>query len=102
MTIFTRERGSGGATFRETEDAASNRRTERTAEAAAAIESAGAPRPRVGIILGSGLGGVADAVEAFAPGHVWQSNGIPKGYESIIRRPLLFKRTQAIERPHKV
>jgi purine-nucleoside phosphorylase len=63
MTIITREREIDGAMLLKTEDTASKRQTEWTAEAAAAIESVGAPRPRVGIILGSGLGGVADAVE---------------------------------------
>lgn len=39
---------------------------ERLREAVAAVRKAGAARPRVGIVLGTGLGGLADAIEVEA------------------------------------
>ena len=39
---------------------------DRIREAALAVQSRGAPAPRVGIILGTGLGGLADAIEVDA------------------------------------
>jgi purine-nucleoside phosphorylase len=61
MTIFTREPETGAMTLKETE-AADMTQAMKAAEAVTAIERSGCVRPRVGIVLGSGLGGVADAV----------------------------------------
>jgi purine-nucleoside phosphorylase len=71
MTVFTREREVNGAVADDSAGGAA------AAVARAAIERASAVRPRVGIILGSGLGGVAEAVEG--------ADVIP--YEEIPRWP---------------
>jgi purine-nucleoside phosphorylase len=60
MTVFIREREFNATAGKEAEDA-SGTDALKVAEARASIEGADGS-PRVGIILGSGLGGVADAI----------------------------------------
>ena len=62
MTVITREPERMGTLMKENNDMDVSRAVRHVAEAVTAIEGKGALRPRVGIILGSGLGAVADAV----------------------------------------
>jgi purine-nucleoside phosphorylase len=62
MTTIIREQEKMGTFTNKTDDMDGARIAGQTAEALAAIERASPIRPRVGIVLGSGLGAVANAV----------------------------------------
>jgi len=62
MTIFTRELETMGTVMNRTDDFGGACVVSKVTEALAAIESVSAIRPRVGIVLGSGLGALANAV----------------------------------------
>ena len=63
MTVFTHAHELIKTIKEVTEEGMDMIRSEKTTEAMAAIRRRTDTRPRVGIILGSGLGAVADAVE---------------------------------------
>jgi purine-nucleoside phosphorylase len=63
MTIITREREFQGGICGITEDVTDMDNSEFSASARAAVERRSSVRPRIAIILGSGLGGVADAID---------------------------------------
>jgi purine-nucleoside phosphorylase len=62
MTVFTHAHELIKTIKEVTEEGIGMINSEKTAEALAAICRKGAPRPDIGMILGSGLGGVADAI----------------------------------------